>query len=176
MIESRYWKDDLLRIAKKLRSVASPKHRTEKLIITAEKDIVIAFFIVRKLRESYKISDRTYSSKFDIVRYRNIHHVTNRNYWDIGKCYDLKSPENVKHDMNFICNQLVHGGAMYITMRKDRNWDSIYVCSDFERTNYLYSIPISEIIKILEIIGNEYPKSSSLIYSKEKGDYIVKID
>lgn len=175
MIESRYWKDDLLRIAKQLKPVASPERWTEKLQVMTEKDIIIAFFIIRKLRESYKISDKTYSRKFEIRRCKNIKKVTNRNYWDIWACYDLKFPENIERGMNFICNQLIHGGATYLSRDNDRNWDIIYVCSDFERHNYIYGILIKDIICILEIIGNEYPNKASFIYSKEKGDYMVKI-
>ena len=63
---------------------------------------------------------------------------------------------------------------MYAFRQCDRNWGGIYTCSDFERKKYIYKIPISEIIKILELAGSDYPKTVTMTYSELKGDYVVK--
>lgn len=79
----------------------------------------------------------------------------------------------VKKDIKFLCNQLIHGGAIFARRGIDRNWDGIYTCSDFERQKYVYFIPITEIIKILELVGNDYPNTIRYIYNEEKEDYKV---
>ena len=92
---------------------------------------------------------------------------------EYDELYDLDKEEAVSKNVNFLCNQLIHGGAMYAYREKNRNWGGIYTCSDFEREKYVYRIPLAEIIKILETSGHDYPDRISFTYSKSKGDYVV---
>jgi len=52
MIESRYWKDDLLKLAKELKPEKHPKRWPEKRQVNFEKEIIISFFKIRKLFET----------------------------------------------------------------------------------------------------------------------------
>ncbi|OQK43193.1 hypothetical protein XM74_c11567 [Vibrio vulnificus] len=54
---SKFWKDDLLKLAEKLTLRLVQKRWGEKNIYTLEKDIFLGFYSVRKLIESRKISD-----------------------------------------------------------------------------------------------------------------------
>ena len=63
---------------------------------------------------------------------------------------------------------------MFAYRETDRNWGGIYTCSDFERQKYVYRIPIAEIVKILEVAGNDYPETITMTYSEPKGDYVIK--
>jgi len=63
---------------------------------------------------------------------------------------------------------------MFAYREKDRNWGGIYTCSDFERQKYVYRIPLSEITKILEIAGNDYPEKNTMTYCELRGDYVIK--
>lgn len=55
MIESCYWKEDLLEHARELKPDKKPKRWTEKRHVNFEKKISISFFIIRKLLESNKL-------------------------------------------------------------------------------------------------------------------------
>ena len=70
MIESEHWKDDLLKFSKKLNNQKFRQfrwlHFNEKQIVNCEKQIVICFFIVRKLFESHKVSQKSLSYKVNI--------------------------------------------------------------------------------------------------------------
>ena len=55
MIESCYWKEELQRIATLIRPVANPKRWSERHHCTVERDIIIGFFIVRRLIELHKV-------------------------------------------------------------------------------------------------------------------------
>ena len=176
MIESYYWKDDLLKYSKQFKPVSKPIRWSEKVQVNFEKDVTISFFMIRKLIESTKLSSKTTEYKAKIFRSPCVSKVNNRNFWDIDKLYDLGNEEIVLKNVNFLCNQLIHGGAMFAYREKDRNWGGIYTCSDFEREKYVYRIPLDEIITILEITGNDYPHEISMDYSESKGDYVVKIN
>jgi hypothetical protein len=132
--------------------------------------------MIRKLIESHKFSSRTVKYKAKIFRAPCVGKVNNRNFWNIDELYDLNSEESIAKDVNFLCNQFIHGGAMYAYRDSDRNWGGIYTCSDFERGAYVYRIPVLEIMKILGIAGNDYPDMISMKYCQSKGDYVIKTD
>ncbi len=176
MIESYYWKKDLLRYSKQFKPVSKPPRWSERVQVNFEKDVTISFFMIRKLIESKKLSSKTTKYKVKIFQSPCVGKVNNKNFWDIGELYDLESEQQVSKNVNFLCNQLIHGGAMYAYREKDRNWGGMYTCSDFEREKYVYRIPISEIVKILEIAGKDYPERITMTYSKSKDDYILKIN
>lgn len=175
MIESCYWKEDLLAYAKSFRPKATPPRWSEKRHVNFEKDVVIAFFMIRKLIESNKQSSKTEKFKVKVFRSLCVKKVNNLNFYDIDNLYDLENEEVVSKDIIFICNQFIHGGATFACRDKNRNWKAIYTCSDFERDKYVYRIPVSEIIKILEVAGHDYASSISYQYDEAKEDYRITV-
>jgi hypothetical protein len=173
MIESCYWKDDLLAYAKSFRPKTKPPRWSEKLQVNFEKDVIIAFFMIRKLIESNKQSSKTKKYKAKVFRSPCVNKVNNLNFYDIAHLYDLKNEETTNKGITFICNQFIHGGATFAYRDKTRSWEAIYTCSDFERDKYVYRIPVSEIISILEIAGNDYADSIVYKYDEVKGDYKI---
>lgn len=176
MIESRYWKDDLIRYAKSFQPVANPPRWSEKQLITFEKEVVLAFFMVRKLWECGKFSSTTKKQRMKIFRCPNTKRANAINYWDIGEIYELPSEHAVSKSVPFVCNQFIHGGATFAYREDDRNWGGLYTCSDYERQKFIYRIPISEIISILLIAGNDYPSMIQMNYNPETSDYDIKTD
>lgn len=88
MIESRYWKEDLIEYHKKLKPVNFPPRWCEKLQVNFEKDVTVSFFMIRKLIECTKLSSKTKNYKASIFRSPCVGVVNNRNFWDIDKLYD----------------------------------------------------------------------------------------
>ncbi|WP_227367400.1 hypothetical protein [Halomonas sp. M20] len=175
MIESCYWKADLLAYAKNFRPKEKPPRWSEKLQVNFEKDVIMAFFMIRKLIESNKHSKKFKTYKAKIFRSPCVNKVNNLNFYDISQLYDLENEEVTAKNIIFICNQFIHGGATFAYRNKVRNWEAIYTCSDFERDKYIYRIPVSVIIKILEFAGDDYAGSISYEYIQNKDDYKVTI-
>ena len=174
MIESHYWKTDLLDYARRFSPVPNPPRWSEKLLVNFEKDVIIAFFMIRKIAESGKISSNTKGHKARIFRCPCVRKVAAKNFTSIEQIYDLNTEEEVSKGINFLCNQLIHGGAIFAYRQNDRNWGGIYTCSDFERQKYIYRITVSEIITILQITGNDYPDWIRMTYDADKDDYTVE--
>ena len=175
MIESRYWKDDLLKHAKELKPVKHPKRWSEKRQVNFEKEIIISFFKIRKLFETNKVSSVSKKFNAKIFRYPiGTKKVNNMNYWDIHEIYDLTKMSKVEKNIVFICNQLIHGGATFAFQNEDRNWGGIYTCSDYERSRYIYQIPIEEVITIFKLVGNDYPTQRTYTYLEELDDYKIE--
>lgn len=172
MIESRYWKSDLLKYAKSFKPKKNPPRWSEKLLVNFEKDIIISFFMIRKLIESNKLSSRTKKYRAKVFRSPYIG-VESWLLWDSG-LYDYNKECMATKEVNFLCNQFIHGGLILGYRNTDRNWGGVYVCSDFEREKYIYRVPIEETISILEIASNDYP--TKLMTSISEGKVTVKTD
>lgn len=175
MIESCYWKEDLLVHEKKLKPVKNPRRWTEKSQVNFEKEICISFFLIRKLLdEKTKLSSKSTNYSAHIYRCPcTASNVTYQNYWKIDEIYDLDNEEKVYKKIRFISNQFIHGGAIYAYRNEDRNWGGLYTCSDFERAKYIYRIPTEEIRKIFQIVGNDYPHSMRMEFCPKKNDYVI---
>jgi hypothetical protein len=176
MIESRYWKEDLIEYQKKLIPVKKPPRWSEKLQVNFEKDITVSFFMIRKLIECTKLSSKTTNYKAQIFRSPCVGVVNNRNFWNIDELYDLDKEEQSTKKVVFICNQLIHGGAMYAYREEGGSWGGIFTCSDFERQKYVYRIPLAEILEILIIATHDYPETIKMTYSQTKEDYNTETD
>ena len=69
MIESRFWKDDLLKHVKALKPVKHPSRWSEKKQVNFEKEIIISFFKIRKLFETNRVSSASRKYNAKIFRY-----------------------------------------------------------------------------------------------------------
>jgi hypothetical protein len=175
MIESCYWKEDLLNHAKRLRSVKKPNRWSEKLVVNFEKEIIVSFFCIRKLFEAHKISSKSREYKAEVYSYApTVNNITKLNQHSIDEVYDLANEKKVHKKIVFLANQLIHSCTIFAYRNEDRNWGGVYACSDFERNKTIYRIPIEEIVSIFMLIGNDYPSSFSMQWNEEAGDYDVK--
>lgn len=176
MIESRYWKEDLLNYVVKFKPVKNPPRYTEKRQVNFEKDIIISLFMVRKLSDSLKISMETLKTQFEIYSSPAMIKVHNMNFWDIGSIYNFEKEKKTLKDIRFISNQLIHGQAIYAYRDESRNWAGLYTCSDFERSKNIFRIPLSTIIDILELVAEDYPSALRYEYCDKADDYLVTIN
>jgi|SRR6266542_5065409 len=176
MIESRYWKEDLLRHARKLSSAKRTKRWSERLAVNFEKELIISFFCIRKLFENNKVSLKLRQYKADIFSCSTAEEqITRLNQWFIDEVYNLENERKVERNICFIANQLIHSCTAYAYRDEDGNWAGIYVCSDWERNKAIYRIPINAIIKIFNTVGHDYPHSIKLTRERKGEDYEVEL-
>ncbi len=175
MIESRYWKEDLLNYAKRLKPVKKPQRWSEKHVVNFEKEIIISFFYIRKLFETHKVTNRSRAYKAEVFSYTPSGRRTTRlNQHSIDEVYNLENERKVKKKIVFLANQLIHSCTIFAYRNEDRNWGGVYACSDFERNKTIYRIPIEEIISIFVLVGNDYPSRVTMSWNEEVGDYDIQ--
>ena len=80
MIESAYWKEDLLKYAKRFKPVSKPLRWSEKQQVNFEKDVIISFFMIRKVIESTKLSSKTVKYKATMYRSPCVEKVNNKKH------------------------------------------------------------------------------------------------
>ena len=176
MIESRYWKKGLLYYAESLKNQKEIKRWSEKSQVLFEKDLILNFFIIRKLIETKKISDSLCLKKYKIKGYsKNSINLTELNYFAFDELYDIDKFEFKSRNINFICNQLIHSLTIFAFI-ENKKWNKVIMCSDFEKNKWLYEIDLNMIIEILTDFGNNYPKNITLTYSNSKKDYDLEIE
>jgi len=176
-IESRYWKTDLSKYAHKFKyRYKFCKRIEEKQQVNFEKDIIISLFMLRVLMERKKCSSKT--EQFDVSFFRYPCKSDNVNWlndWRFEEKYDLDKEEVLIQKPQFLVNQLIHHAALFAYREKGR-WAGVWVAAPNQRRNYLYRIPIFEIIKLLEIAADDYPVTMLSVYDQKKGDYKVFTD
>lgn len=174
MIESGYWKQDLLAHAKRLRPVKRPKRWSERAVVNFEKELMVSFFMVRALLERGKLSRKIRSHRFPVVRYPwNGKQVTRLNYHDVDELYDLSEGVRTTVDVNFISNQFVHARAIYASRGETRNWSHVLLCSDREQSKGIYMVEVSEIQSLFHLVARDWIEWSSMVYDPALGDYRV---
>lgn len=175
-MESYYWKEDLISYVNKLRPVSNPPRLSERLVANFEKYLIVSFFMLRKLLESNRLSSKTAKHKIKVFRAPCFGSVNNRNYLWVDELYDLNTEEEVHKDVRFVSNQLIHCGAIFAYREKDRNWGGVYTCSDFERSQYIYRLPLCELLCVLEIASTDYPKLERIYWDDKLADYVRETD
>jgi hypothetical protein len=175
MIESRYWKEDLLNHAKCLRPSKKPRRWSERLVVNFEKEVIVSFFYIRKLFEAHKVSSKCRNYKAQVYSYApSGKKITKLNQHSIDEVYDLEKERSARKKIVFLANQLIHSCTIFAYRNEDKNWGGVYACSDFERDKTIYRIPIEEIVSIFQLVGNDYPSSLSMTWNPEVDDYDVR--
>ncbi|MEO4045242.1 hypothetical protein AAFN47_26925 [Hoeflea sp. CAU 1731] len=154
----------------------NPPRWSERLVVNFEKDITLALFMVRRLAEAGKFSSRFKNHQAKVFRCPFSGRPHRLIYKDIDELYELETEECVSKSAMFVCNQFIHADFTYAIRREDRNWDGLYTSSDFEKRKWIYRIPITEIIDILELAVEDEPTIISWRYNPDSEDWIVKTD
>ncbi len=176
VIESRYWREDLARYAQAFRPKSKPPRWSERLVVNFEKDVSIALFMVRRLAEAGKFSSKMKQHKAQIFRCAFHGKPWRLIYKDIDELYRLENEEAISKGVAFVCNQFIHADFTFAFRGEDRNWEGLYTSSDFEKRKFVYRVPLSEIVRILELAVDDYPSRVSLRYDPDKEDWITVTD
>jgi hypothetical protein len=176
MIESRYWKEDLLAHARRLRPVKRPKRWSERGVVNFEKELMISFFMVRALLERGKLSTKVQSHKVQVTKYPwNGKPVTILNFADVDELYDFGKSVESSASVGFISNQFVHARTIYASRNETKNWSHVLLCSDFERKKAIYLVPVAQIQRIFHLVAEDDVTWSRLVYDPKIGDYRLTI-
>lgn len=174
MIESCYWKEALKRTSKSIRPVAKPRRWSERAHCLVERDIMVGFFIVRRLIELQKVSDRVREFRVGVYSYPNRGKLVHRlNRADLEELYDTaKGLKQMKKPL-YLSNQFIHAYTSFVMRGQDRNWDSVWVVSDFDRNHCIWRVPIPAIRALFDLVANSHVHSASWKYNPEKKDYDI---
>lgn len=156
------WKDELERVAQRLESKANQKRWTERSSFLVERDVMFSAYAIRKLCESFKVSDALRRAQFPVVRFDltgpKVPDVFDRHeFWDL---YDIAKGTRQTLSLPAVCNQLIHSWVWSLSADENSElFDGFYVSSDRERKKSLY------FIGVLDWIGQCRDVAEEDIYS-----------
>jgi hypothetical protein len=175
MIESYYWKEELVVHSKRLAPVSKPPRWNERIAVIFEREIIVSFFCIRKLFDEHQVSSQSKNHKAIVfISKTKGKNVTRMNSHRLEELYDFENETKEKKGIYFLTNQFVHSYIIFPYRREDRNWGGMFVCSDFERNKMILRIEIDEIRKILEIVGTDYPHAVKMVFDPGIQDYQVE--
>ena len=177
MIESRYWKEQLALIAKTLKLVRKPPRWSVRACCIVERDIMIGFFIIRRLIELHMVSSRTRDFKMKVYSCPNQgNEVTWANNHRIFDHYDTENEKSETKKPFYMSNQFIHAYTSFVYRDGARNWSNIYVVSDRGRNDCIWRVPIHVIQELFKLASDDYPSQIVSTFDKEKRDYRIVTD
>ena len=172
MIESQYWKEELERIARSIRRVKKPPRWSERAQCVIERDLMLGFFILRRLIELCKVSSCIRDHTINVFSCLAVgKDVTKLNGHCIWELYDLENEKPVAKKPQYIANQFIHSYTSFVARDETRNWSDIYVVSDYDRKNCIWRVPVEEIHKLLKSAAKDYPHTVTMTYNPKTKDY-----
>lgn len=161
IFESSYWKDDLLKLAKKLELRLIQKRWTEKSFFAVEKELFLGFYSIRKLIESLKVSESVAGKLYRIYEYPKINNSIKILSDDPTKEFDLTKGRKVDVSVATLCNQFIHSYHFAPFAPEGKSLVGFFVCSDYKRKTGIYLVTIFDVVDMYRQVGNNYPASFS---------------
>ena len=174
--EFQYWKQDIRKIAQRMKKRVTQSRWPERSLVNLEKDIFIAFYAIRKLAEATKLSKPIVGMKLPAFSYPSIGKgVTKLNWHRLDEHFDFGEEKPEQLSLRFVYNQIVHSYICMPQMTELSTLGGIFFCSDFKRNDRLYCLEIGEIIQCLELVAADDPSSLSMSYDSKSKDYKVTL-
>ena len=167
--ESVYWKDQLLSTAKWLHSVKLSERSRDSTYFRVQKEIFFGFYSIRKLLDTYKVSNATKAVAYELTWYRNTEPVNYLNWYKIDEYYDLSTEHTEIRDIRYLCNQFIHSYVFLIS--GEFHIEGIFLASDQVRNERVYFVPLSDILHAFRIVGRDYPSTLKFVRDPQTGEF-----
>jgi hypothetical protein len=129
-----------------------------------EREIFVGFYTIRKLISTFKLSKSTKqisvtlesfpATQGEIVDYYNRH--------NFDELFELDLGTQEQHDLEFLCNQVIHSYIFIIGLCEDGIIKGFYLTSDRMRHKKLYFVPLAQVVSLFRTVGRDYPKKIHL--------------
>jgi hypothetical protein len=172
MIESCYWKKELQRISNLLKSSKKPPRWSERAHCVLERELMVGFFILRRMIELKKVSSFIRDRQLKVFNYlatgKTVTKMNGHEVWDI---YDMDKENSVTKKPFYISNQFVHSYTSFLERDSKRNWSDIFIVSDYDKDNCIWRVPIPLIRDLFLDASKDYLTHLSMTWNKDKQDY-----
>lgn len=156
--ESENWKQPLLKLAKRLKTLKASKDLSDDQLAQVERDVFIGFYSVRRLIETpTKVTDRTRKLSLSLMKYANVKPVTWRNNHKLDELYDLRRSNEESRDVIFVCGRIIHSFVFAPCQSDDGGLSGVFFTSDLDKNKFLFFITIDQVISLFSEVGNDSP-------------------
>ena len=174
-MESSYWKEFLAETASDLQHVTRPKRLTQRRCEIVERNIVISFFLLRRLIELRLVSKKTRDFRLEVFAWPSTGKLpTLLNNHRIEELYNFSKEHVQTKKPMYICNQIIHSYSALMLVDETRNWDSMLTVSEYARKDCIWRIPVAVMIDLLRTASTDYPYEVEFTRNEKTGDYDVE--
>lgn len=157
--ESYYWKKPLLTGGKLIRKYMDAENITDAQFARIEREIFIGFYSIRKLLEATaKVSPETRNMNVALKWYPKqpgqpiVDWYNRSEFWEL---YELEQPAQESRDLLYVAHRMVH--SFIFTLSGDDDSHGAFFTSDRDKESRLNFLSTDEIVRIFEVVGNDYP-------------------
>lgn len=177
MIDDSYpWKKSLLNAATWLDRLRMDEKNASRSLVRIEKELFIGFYAIRKLLDTFKVTDKTKAKTFDLKWSPRIRTVDYLNWHRIDKNFDLKTKRSETRSIRFLCDQFVHSYVFVIQLGRGGRLSGVYVSSDRARDAKLYFVGLRQLLSAFRAVATDDPMRVSATRNGQTGqfEFIVK--
>lgn len=156
--ESFYWKRELFRIAIDLRRRRKQKRWPEASLARIELNLMLGFYMIRKLLEARKVSDSIAKRRLRLPLYRATgRRITYRNAHRIEDLYDFSRSHSETRTVAFICDQLIHSYVFVPCIADSLGWHGVIFASDRQKSRGAFYLRSDQIVSIFRSVARNDP-------------------
>ncbi|MDP8980914.1 MAG: hypothetical protein M3O35_10015 [Acidobacteriota bacterium] len=156
ILESRFWKDDLLAHAASLRARMAQQRWSDASFARCEQSIMLGFYAIRKLIEARRLSRSTRIAPVPMRSYpaRGIP-ATLANKDRVEQLYDLEHGLACKRPLRFVCNQAIHSFVFLLVTDEQRHLVGVMVNTTNNCSEEVLELSAMTIADVFERVGKD---------------------
>ena len=172
--DSVYWKAELRKINDRMIKRKSQKRWVEPSFMNFEKDVFVAFYIIRKLIEAYKLTIDVEKMQLHVISYPSLGKSVDLYNWHrLDEYYDFSAGKRKTLSILKFAHQVVHS-YIFSPAFEDNVLSGFIVASDRDKKSNVYQLAIDNLIKILDTVADDEVVYSHAVRSPETGELEVK--
>jgi hypothetical protein len=151
--ESHFWKTDILKGVNLITRWQS-RTATERQNVIIEKKVMINAYVIRKLIEARKLSDRVRDAEIAVKVYPSLgSRVTHDNWEKLDRHYNFLSPIWQQRKWKFLLDQIIHSFVFMLYGDDECSARGFLVSSDRKRKSEPYEVPFTDFCGYARTVG-----------------------
>ncbi len=176
MIESHYWRSELMDEIKWLKKHRVFRRWSEKQQVLYERRLMLTAFQVRSLLERPKVNDMARNTDMPAIRYKKVGErpfTVTGSGWP-NERFDMENPEHVRLSALEVCNQIIHYYWMQ-TWAEGQEFSGMLVFSDYKRHKWAYQFDIEDLLQLFRVFADNSSAINGYesIWDEKKQDFII---
>ena len=148
------WKEELVKAAERLEAKTKQARWTGRTDYLIERDFIVSAYTMRKLIESYDVSEDVRQRQFPVRRYDLTGNPPDLLCPDVSDSYDLDNGRRRTLSIAKLCHEIIHSFVFTFFCGETADlFDGVFVSSDRDKYEYVYLILTSDFIALCGDIG-----------------------
>jgi hypothetical protein len=174
--DSTYWKNSLRAHVRFLNEKLQQRVWRQSSFSKVEQSVMLSCYIVRKLAEARKISDKRFRKTLKMRRFRATGETVDLlNAHKIDELYELSDGSEVTKPLSYIVNQVIHSFIFVPVFEEAGKIRGFAFNSDRSKSIELYMLELRGLVEALAACADSYISKASY-FRLDNGELRVVLD